>query len=55
MDIDHRTVVTKRKGLEGEVEWEGGIRRGKLLYIEWMEQGPTKQHRDLCSISYDKP
>ena len=37
------------------MEWEVGFSRWKLLYIELDKpQGPTVQHRELYSISYDK-
>ena len=43
---ENRLVVAKEEGV--------GIRRCKLLYIEWI-QGPTVEHRELYSISWDKP
>ena len=36
-DIENRLVVAKREGEGGgEKDWEFGISRGKLLYIEWI-------------------
>ena len=32
----NRLVVAKGEGVEGGVEWEVGVSRCKLLYIEWM-------------------
>ena len=29
-------VVTKREVVEGVLEWEAGVSRCKLLYIEWI-------------------
>ena len=37
------------------MDWEFGVNRCKLLYIGWIKQGPTVWHRELYSISYDKP
>ena len=35
-------------------EWVFGVSRCKLLYIEWInKEGPTAEHRELYSISYD--
>ena len=36
MDIENRLVVAKREGVGGGVEWEVGVSRRKLLYIEWI-------------------
>ena len=36
MDIENRTVVAKREGVGGGMEWEFGISRCKLLYIGWI-------------------
>ena len=36
MDIENRLVVTKGEGVGGGGEWEVGINRCKLLYIEWV-------------------
>ena len=47
---------TDSEGVGGGMEWEVGVSRCKLLYIEWLkQQGPTVEHRELYSISYDKP
>ena len=43
MDIENRLVVAKGEGVGGGMEWEV------------KQQGPTVQHRELYSISYDKP
>ena len=32
----HRHVVAKGEGGEGGMEWEFGVSRCKLLYIEWI-------------------
>ena len=34
MDMENRLVVAKGKGAGGRVDWEFGISRYKLLYIE---------------------
>ena len=34
--IENRLVVTKGEGVGGGMEWEFGISRCKLLYIEWI-------------------
>ena len=51
-DIEHRPVVIKGRGGGWELVTSGC----KLLYIEWVKiQGPTVQHRELCSTFYNKP
>ena len=47
-------VVAKRKGVAGGIEWEVGVSRYKLFH-RVDKQGPTVQHRELYSISNDKP
>ena len=36
MDIENRLVVAKGEGVERGMEWEVGVSRCKLLYIEWI-------------------
>ena len=36
MDIENGLVVAKGEGCGGGMEWEFGISRYKLLYIEWI-------------------
>ena len=36
MDIENRLVVTKGEGVGGGMEWEAGVSRCKLLYIDWI-------------------
>ena len=36
MDIENRLVVAKGEGVGGGMEGEVGVSRGKLLYIEWI-------------------
>ena len=36
MDIENRLVVAKGKGVGGGMEWEVGVSRCKLSYIEWI-------------------
>ena len=36
MDIENRFVVAKEEGVGGGMEWEVGVSRCKLLYIEWI-------------------
>ena len=36
MDIENRLVVAKGEGGGGGMEWEFGVNRCKLLYIEWI-------------------
>ena len=33
-DVENRLVVAKGEGFEGGMEWEAGVSRCKLLYIE---------------------
>ena len=47
-DIKNRLIAAKGKGVEGKMEWEFGVSMDK-------QQGPIVQHRELCSLSYDKP
>ena len=35
-DIENRLAVAKGEGVEGGLEWEVGISRWKLLYVEWI-------------------
>ena len=39
-------------GCGGGKDWEFGISRCKLVSVGWKQQGPTVQHRELHSISY---
>ena len=36
LDIENRLAAAKGEGVEGGMEWEAGVSRCKLLYIEWM-------------------
>ena len=36
MDIENRLVVAKGEGVGRGMEWEFGISRCKLLYIDWI-------------------
>ena len=36
MDIENRLVVAKWEGIGGGMEWEVGVSRCKLLYVEWI-------------------
>ena len=36
MDAESRLAVAQKEGVGGEMEWEAGISRCKLLYIEWI-------------------
>ena len=35
-DAEDRSVVAKWEGAVGQMEWEDGISRCKLLYVEWI-------------------
>ena len=37
MDVENRPVVANGEGVGGGMEWEVGVSRCKLLYIEWVE------------------
>ena len=51
-----RLVVVKGDGVNGgRMAWEVGFSRCKLLYTEWINNKVQLQHRELYSISYDKP
>ena len=36
MTTENRLVVTKEEGSGGGMDWEFGISRWKLLYLEWI-------------------
>ena len=36
-DIENRLVFAKGEGFAGGMEWEVGVSRCKLLYIEWVK------------------
>ena len=36
MDIENRLVVAKGEGVGGGMEWEFGVSRCQLLYLEWI-------------------
>ena len=38
MGIENRLVVVKGEQVGGGVEWEVGVSRCKLLYIEWINK-----------------
>ena len=35
-DVENKLVVAKGEGVGGGMEWEAGVSRRKLLYIEWI-------------------
>ena len=37
-DIENRLVVAKGEGVGGGMEWEVGVSRCKLLYMEWINK-----------------
>ena len=39
-DIENRLMVAKGEGCGGEMDWEFGISRSKLLYIGWVNKVP---------------
>ena len=39
---------------EGGKDWEFGVSRYKLVYIKWLSS-EVLLHRELCSVSCDKP
>ena len=52
---ENRLVVAKGEGDGGGMDWECGISRCKLLYIEWLKnQDSIVKYRKLYSISCDK-
>ena len=38
MDIQNRLAIAKVEGIRGGMDWEGGVSRCKLLYIEWINK-----------------
>ena len=56
MDIENRLVVAKGERVGGGMEWEGGVSKCKLLYIEWINNKVLLYSTEnLYSIAYDKP
>ena len=43
----NRLVVAMRKGVRGEVEWEGGVSRYKLLHREWINNKVLQQEGQI--------
>ena len=44
-------MVTRGEGLGGGIDWTFGIGMYTLLYLKIdNQQGPTVQHREICSI-----
>ena len=54
MDIENRLVVARGEGVGGGMEWEVGVSRCKLLYIEWINNKVLLYSTENYSISYDK-
>ena len=49
-------MVAKGESDEEGIDWEFGISRCKTIIFRMdQQQGPTVQHRELYSISCDKP
>lgn len=46
-DFENKPVT---KGEGGGMNWELGIGIPALLYMERIQQGPTAEHRDICSL-----
>ena len=56
MDIENRLVVAKGERVGGGMEWEVGVSKCKLLYIEWINNKVLLYSTEnLYSIAYDKP
>ena len=51
-DIENRFVTAK--GGRGGKDWEFGISRCKLLYIEWIKTGFCFIAQELYSVSCEK-
>ena len=57
-NTENKLVVAKGEEGRGGTFWEFGISRCKLLYIIYRmdkQQGPIVLHKELYSISCDKP
>ena len=50
MDIENTPVVAKGEGFGGGMEWEAGVSRYKLLYLQWINNKVLQN-----SMSYNKP
>ena len=48
-------MLPKEEGAGREMEWDAGVGRHRLLYVEWINKVPMGQHREVRSISYEKP
>ena len=55
MDIESRLLVANGEGTGGGKEWEIGVSRYKLLYIDWINNKVLLCRTGRYSISYDKP
>ena len=51
----NRLVVAKGDRVVGGVEWEVGVSKCKLFMSKMDKQQGFTWHRELCSISCDKP
>jgi len=54
-DIENRLVIAEGESGGGGMDWEFGISRCKLLYIGWITAMSYCVHKELYSISCDKP
>ena len=47
-------MVARGEGVGGEMKWEVGVSRCKLLFMEGINN-KVLQYRELYSMCYDKP
>ena len=56
LSLENRLLVAKGKGDGGGMDWEFGVSRWQtIIHRMDKQQGPTVWHRELYSISCDKP
>ena len=58
MDMENRLVVAKGERIGGRMEWEAGVSRCKLLYIEWINSKvllySTENHIQYAMTNYNE-
>ena len=47
-------MVDKGEGVMGGLEWEAGVSRYRLLYVEWISSNVLLYGTRTMFISYDK-
>ena len=53
-NIENRLVFAKGEGGGGGIEWEVGVSKCQLLYVEWVKNKVLLYSTELYSVSFDK-